>query len=132
MEERFYPCERCGGNLIIGFNQGAGMTGENVGKCTSCGKAYPEMDLEMVQANVLADLVPVVDTLQAARILGRPGEGTWASHELRRTGIVNDCGGFDYPLTEVRAYAERHGIRLVPLDDNTPSVWIKTAWMKAR
>jgi hypothetical protein len=120
------PCERCGGNVDVELKQGRGMTGQNVGTCASCGKVYLEMDLETMDLDIRLGKVPAVDALKAARMLRRPGEASWAAQELRAEAVPNGRGGFDYPLTSVRAYAdaERNRIDLVPLD--AAASWVRT------
>lgn len=61
--------------------------------------------------------------LNAARMLGKPGDAEWVLRELADR-VSRNSGSLVIPLGDIRRYADRNSIPITPLDNNVPSMWI--------
>ena len=60
-------------------------------------------------------MVPVVTTLKAARMLGKPGQPDWVMENFRADIVDNNNGHF-VTLSGVRSYADVNKITVEPTD----------------
>jgi hypothetical protein len=94
----------------------------NVATCSECSKNFSNADVDEIQTNTGLGKSPIVPTLTAARMLGRPGQADWVFQELR-CAVFPHNGSYFVRLSEIRSYADQTGITVVPLGSNDPTVW---------
>jgi hypothetical protein len=79
--------------------------------------------VDEIQSNIGAGRVPLVLVLNAARMLGNPGNADWAMREFRDDVILHnnlDC----IRLPAIRAYVDRKGTQLLEATSVMPTVWV--------
>jgi len=127
MDELDCCCLKCGGTLTIEFrcieSRGMRTVSPDEGRCQYCGEVYPEPALDEIRTRLRDGNVLFVHMLNAARMLGRPGEATWAFEQLRSAAILRDNVHY-VPLSAVVGYARRNSIRLQPLGKNSQAHWM--------
>lgn len=120
-------CVKCGKTLTVEYrcidSKGTRTTSPDEGRCQYCGEVYCEPALDDMRRHLARGEVLVVHMLNAARMLGRPGEATWAFEQLRSVAILRDNVHY-VALSAVVGYAQKNDIRLEPLGKNSQAHWM--------